>query len=115
MKRKDLIFVDNSNTVAQCSDSCANKNLLTSTTFKVPAHDDDDDDDDDDHVDTCQGSGKQHEVEASRPREAPKQLLPMFTGLSFFSQGRKDHLVDDVADDDGGGGSGPAWYRIGCS
>ena len=65
--------------------------------------------------DRCQGSGKQREVEASRPREAPKQLLPMFTGLSFFSQGRNDHLLDDLADDDGGGGSGPAWYRSGCS
>ena len=36
------------------------------------------------------GSGKQHEVEASRPREAPKQLLLMFTGLLFCSQGENE-------------------------
>ena len=51
---------------------------------------DDDDDDDVDDEDKCQGSGKQRAVEASRLREAQKQLLPMFTGLSFFSQGQNE-------------------------
>ena len=66
--------------------SCAIKNLF------------DDDDDDENDVDAgvdarCQVSAKQHEGEASRPREAPKQLPLMFTGLSFFSQGPNDHLL----------------------
>ena len=39
------------------------------------------------------GSGKQHEVEASRPREAQKLLLPMFTGLLFCSQGENEDFV----------------------